>query len=225
MADYVLLNNFGGRMKYEGLEFDQNVPKELEITSPGGVASTTHHWTKGFYGQGGSSTDKFGNSDPYYLYGPEGAIYNKGDSEQKILNGSRTSDKRYWNNESGLNVSQTKFDRKINDNGFVTEYYEGTTKVDDDLDLLIKKMCPCKNLKPGEMNITFNPWVVFLVFLVAYVVLDLWASAGRGLIKDKLHNGKKLGTMDLVFYAIIFTVILVVVAKLVNIPVTHFEQV
>jgi hypothetical protein len=223
MADYILLNQFGGKSEYDAIEFDPNVPKDMMVSSPGGVASNVHNWTKGFYGEGGSSTDKFGNSDKYYLRGALGSLYNTGDSEEKILNSAKTTDKRYWNNES-QSIQQTAFDRKINDNGYVTEYYEGT-KVDDELDELIKKMCPCKNLKPGEMNVTFNPWVVFLVFLIAYIVLDLWASAGRGLIKDKLHNGKKLGTMDLIFYAIIFTVVLIIVAKLVNVPVTHFEQV
>lgn len=223
--EYTRLTDFGGKAKYDGIEWDVNVPKENMISSPGGTASTFHHWTKGFYGKGGSSTDKFGNSDPYYVEGIYGDLYNKSDSEAKLFNKTKTIDKKYWNNRTDLDVSSVELDRKFNDNGYTTEYFNGETKVrdiDSNVEEVIKEMCPCK-AKPGYVSVTLNPWVIFIIFLVAYMAIDMWASAGKGLIKDHLHGGKEFKTMDMIFYAVIITVVLIVLARLTSTPVSSFE--
>jgi hypothetical protein len=57
---------------------DSRLSDDKVVGSPGGTASTYHHWTKGFYGMGGSSSDKFGGDSPRYLYGEYGNLYNAG---------------------------------------------------------------------------------------------------------------------------------------------------
>lgn len=49
---------------------------DILMGSPGGLASNLQHWTGGFYGKGGSSSDKFigKNSNPY-LQGEYGNLY------------------------------------------------------------------------------------------------------------------------------------------------------
>jgi hypothetical protein len=55
-------NNFDYPERRGGL-----LNQDVLMGSPGGLASSVHHWTGGFYGKGGSNTDKFPgqNSNPY----------------------------------------------------------------------------------------------------------------------------------------------------------------
>ena len=58
-----------GSPDYDGLEYDYEIPNEMIVASPGGASDIHHHWTKGFYGEGGSSWDVFGNEPPALVYG------------------------------------------------------------------------------------------------------------------------------------------------------------
>jgi hypothetical protein len=50
--------------------------KDILMGSPGGLASNLQHWTGGFYGKGGSSSDKFiGKKSPPYISSEYGNIY------------------------------------------------------------------------------------------------------------------------------------------------------
>jgi hypothetical protein len=67
-----------GTPDYDGLEYDYEVPNQMVVESPGGTSDIHHHWTKGFYGVGGSSWDVFGNEPPATVYGNTGSLYATG---------------------------------------------------------------------------------------------------------------------------------------------------
>ncbi|HSA76254.1 MAG TPA: hypothetical protein VLE02_01795 [Nitrosarchaeum sp.] len=81
---YQNLTKFNGSMygeaSYGGLEFDWEVPDNLTIGSPGGVSSQHHHYTKGFYGKGNSSSDIYGGQGERYISGEYGNLYQEGQS-------------------------------------------------------------------------------------------------------------------------------------------------
>ena len=73
-----------GNPRYDGLEYDYEVPNQMVVESPGGTSSTHHHWTKGFYGTGGSSSDVFGNEPPATVYGNTGSLYASGPTASQV---------------------------------------------------------------------------------------------------------------------------------------------
>ncbi len=86
--DYEVLNSEDspvyGIPEYDGLEYDYEVPNQMMVESPGGASSTHHHWTKGFYGVGGSSWDSFGNQPPATVYGNTGSLYATGPTATQV---------------------------------------------------------------------------------------------------------------------------------------------
>lgn len=79
-AEYPKEDDFRSAGEYKGIEYDWEVPNTQIVSSPGGVSSTQHHWTKGFYGSGGSSGDIYAGSGQPYLYGNFGNMYQQGDT-------------------------------------------------------------------------------------------------------------------------------------------------
>lgn len=81
---YQNLTRFDGSMygqpAYGGLEYDWEVPDNLIVGSPGGVSSQHHHYTKGFYGKGNSSSDIYGGQGERYISGEYGNLYEEGQS-------------------------------------------------------------------------------------------------------------------------------------------------
>jgi hypothetical protein len=72
-----------GRDSYGGLEYDWEVPNNLIIGSPGGVSSQHHHYTKGFYGKGNTSSDIYGGQGERYISGEYGNLYSEGESSSQ----------------------------------------------------------------------------------------------------------------------------------------------
>lgn len=100
---------FVGLPEYMGIEYDKNVPDGLTVNSPGGVASVYHHYTKGFYGVGGSTNDKYAGDGKRYLYGEYGNLYNVGDSASTYMgNYPPAPDYKFTKNESFKVAPSTK---------------------------------------------------------------------------------------------------------------------
>lgn len=55
-----------------------DVPMGMVIDTPGGNSAMHHHWTGGFYGKGGTTSDVYGNSSPTFVYGQKDGLYRKG---------------------------------------------------------------------------------------------------------------------------------------------------
>lgn len=80
--EYQNLTKFNGSMygepSYGGIEYDWEVPDNLTVSSPGGVSSVHHHYTKGFYGKGDSSSDIYAGQGNRYIAGEFGNLYEEG---------------------------------------------------------------------------------------------------------------------------------------------------
>ncbi len=97
-----------GEPRYQGIEYDWEVPDNLVIGSPGGTSSTFHHWTKGFYGRDTSSDIYAGQSDRY-ISGVYGSLYNTGQSAPDAMGYYPANPSyQYWQNEVPQQYSYSK---------------------------------------------------------------------------------------------------------------------
>jgi len=103
---YQTLQNYKGSLygapSYTGIEYDVEVPDNTVVASPGGVSSTQHHYTKGFYGDGGSSWDFYAGQNLRYPYGEFGGMYMMGQNAPHDMGYyTRPPDPTYIQNQSG----------------------------------------------------------------------------------------------------------------------------
>jgi len=91
-----------GEPRYQGLEYDFEVPDTQIIQSPGGASTTHHHWSKGFYGVGRSDPNKYGFQGYRNEYGINGNMYQPGPGAADTLGiyPEQYPDPRYWNNQA-----------------------------------------------------------------------------------------------------------------------------
>lgn len=103
---YQNLTNYSGDLygqkppEYKGVEYDYEVPDNTVIGTPGGVDSTRHHYTKGFYGRGNTSSDIYAGQQERYISGEYGNLYNTGHTASQQMgyyNGA--PDKKWWLNQ------------------------------------------------------------------------------------------------------------------------------
>lgn len=69
-----------------------------------------------------------------------------------------------------------------------------------------------------------SPWVLFFLFLMAFITFDFWASAGHLFVKQHLHKGKRLTWQRALVYAILITALFALMAWMAGVPVTTFEK-
>jgi hypothetical protein len=97
-----------GAPTYKGLEYDWEVPDNMTVESPGGASSIHHHWTKGFYGRGNTSSDIFAGQGDRYIDGIYGNLYQTGQTApQEIGMYPRAPDVKYWRNTMTPHTEQT----------------------------------------------------------------------------------------------------------------------
>ncbi|MDB4769347.1 hypothetical protein OAG24_00130 [bacterium] len=68
-----------------------------------------------------------------------------------------------------------------------------------------------------------SPWVLFILFLLAFVAFDFWADAGHKFVSQKFHSGGELSWQTAVLYASIITALFVIIILLTGVPVIKFE--
>lgn len=104
MTNYQSLQSYNGSLygepRYQGLEYDWEVPDNQIVASPGGTSSVHHHWTKGFYGAGNQSADWYAGQGDRYISGEYGNMYQSGQTATQDQ-GYYTAapDYQYWQNE------------------------------------------------------------------------------------------------------------------------------
>ena len=104
MANYQNVGNYTGSLygdvRYQGIEYDWEVPDNLVIASPGGVSAVHHHWTKGLNGRGNLSGDMFAGQGERYIAGVYGNLYETGqEAGQQQGYYSAAPDYQYWQNQ------------------------------------------------------------------------------------------------------------------------------
>lgn len=115
MAKHQRLGTYEGSLygapRYEpdGIGYDFEVPDNLVVASPGGVSTVHHHWTKGFYGRGNTSSDIYGGQGQRYISGNYGSLYQSGQSAAQDMGMyPEGKDYRYWLNGQPQQYSQTE---------------------------------------------------------------------------------------------------------------------
>lgn len=195
--------NLYGEPEYAGLEYDWEVPDNMVISSPGGASAVHHHYTKGMYGSGATMWDIYGGEGKRYPYGEHGNVYQTGQSSaQQAGLYYPAPDKMYTQNQS-------------------TAHRDNFTGIE---------MIPAPDVEsfttsPKQKVAVLNPWMLFLIFAIVYMALDLWIRAGESFIVTRFHQGKELDFKWLIFYAVLFTILAIVVASLVKIPLISIEQI
>lgn len=102
--DYQTISGYNGTLygepKYEGIEYDWEVPENQVVASPGGVSAVHHHWTHGFNGRGNTSSDIYAGQGPRYISGVYGNMYQIGqEAGQNMGYYPAAPDVQYWQNQ------------------------------------------------------------------------------------------------------------------------------
>jgi hypothetical protein len=156
--------------------------RDVLMGSPGGVASSVHHWTGGFYGKGGSNTDKFpgDNSNPYPS-GEFGNVY--------------SADANTQLNDSFEVLPYKKVDLSSEDpNNFVLEEkQEKAVKI---------------NWHGKQVSIFWAAGLAIMLILI-YFVLSLWTTLGMRYLDQYLGQDGKVTAQTLLFASLAGTLFLV----------------
>jgi len=157
-----------GNTRYRGMEYSQQVPDHLIVGSPGGVSSTHHHYTGGFYGRGGNSLDIYAGQGYRYPSAEFGSLYEVGHSAPQQQGYYQDApDNEYWQNDSHMTAGET-------------EDFELIEPADID--------------EPGNTSTQGGhvaKWVaIFLLALLAFMAFDFWSKTSKGLLQEHLFKGE-----------------------------------
>ncbi len=212
-----------GTPRYQGLEYDWEVPDDVVVASPGGVSSVHHHWTKGFNGRGNTSSDIYAGQGQRYNSGIYGGLYQQGhESSQQYY--SDPPDYEYWGNQDPSQSSYTNNDKasRIPSQKPFTNTIEKFEQ-DPDFELVGESGSHSESLTLVALP-SVRPWLVLLLFLFGFIVYDAWASVGHSYITQVWNRGKELSWKQYLVYAIALTVVLVAFAKIAGLPIQKLED-
>lgn len=226
---YQRLDGYSGSLTgtphFSGMEFDFEVPDNILVSSPGGVSATHHHFPGSMYSQNASSWDIYAGEEKRYPYGEHGNVYGVGHTAAQHLNeyALPVLDPMYTQNQSSYHVEN--FQGMSSSKGGAI----GQTPVD------IEFLAPpdteevTKDLKSDFKKLSHaisfpNPWVLLLLFVVAYIAMDFWVNAGEALLFDKFHGGKTPQWYWLAFYAAVFTFLIFLITSSLEVPLMALEK-
>ena len=204
---YQTLHSYSGTLqdRYGGIEFDPQIPANVVMGSPGGVASSVHDWTGGFYGKGGSSWDNYAGQGYRYPYAEHANLYQYGQSAPNELGiYTQPPDPMYTQNMG----------EHVRDN---FEYIPVEPEMDPKNKFLKprnKKLEPLHDIKmtpvPEEKDSkNASPFIILIIIIILYVSLDFLSSGTRGFVTSYINEGKRLSWKQLLlcgFVAMIFLI-------------------
>lgn len=220
--NYQSLEKYAGNMyglSNNGLEYDYEVPDNEVITSPGGTSSTQHHYTKGFYGQGGSSWDIYAGQGQRYIAGNDANMYQQGYSafDQQGYSMQPPPDPMYSKSYSPHPPR--------NGNRKGPPGAESFAILDDTDASSSAQTTPVPMYKKSlSFTTSMNPLILLLGCVIFYTAFAFWADAGKDLISKLFHDGKKLDWKIMSLYAIILTSMVMFIALLYNTPIVQIEE-
>lgn len=194
-----------GHPSYFGIEYDYEVPDDSVVASPGGVSSTQHHYTKGFYGLGSSEGDLYAGEGNIYESGEYGNIYSKGQT-------AAVRNKQYppqYPQNRGPPVSNDR-----------PELKEG---VNFDV-----KMIPPADSKETSvehrkrLKLAVSPLIVGAVLIISYVALGAWTEAGKGFLAEKI--GRPMTWKLYLGMAMALTILILAISYMLDVPLFSFEE-
>jgi len=188
MSGHQNLDGYNGTL-YGGMEYSSQVPDHLVIGSPGGVSSTHHHYTGGFYGKGGSSSDNYAGQGYRYPHAEYGNVYETGhSSSQQQGYYTKSPDKQYWQNNTQHSA------------------WSDDTPSQESFELIE----PADTDEPGETQTDDQAvkWViVFFLALLAFMVFDFTSKSCTSLIRKEMFGGKEMEWHQSAVFAVIIAVI------------------
>jgi len=184
-----------------GIEYDEEVPRDSVISSPGFLSSIHHHPTKGAYSEESNSSDIYGHSvHSQYDSGVYGNAYEPGHTSSvkysAIQPDTRNGKPFYWKNQKPVKISDPDFEiiepADIDTADFLTpesEHFEIPT-----------------NTKDNSYNV--NIWILLILIALFYITLTLWSST----LQKWLHSNYKVDYKRMLVYSLISTTILFIIA-------------
>ena len=232
-----------GEPHYQGIEYDWEVPDDMVVGSPGGVSTVHHHYTKGFYGRGETSSDVYGGQQQRYNAGIYGNLYQSGQTAPQAMGYySAAPDYQFWQNEEPQQYSHSHQpgDAPLPGSpilhGFPQKKASGSGiegfDFDPSFELIESDASPVPSTVPEgvplgtevSMQTKITPWVLLLIVFVIFVVFYLWVKAGDRFMVQYLHDGKRPSWKRMVVYSLIATVILCVILYVSGFPIMTFES-
>lgn len=205
-----------GTPRYQGIEYDWEVPDNIVVGSPGGVSTVHHHYTKGFYGRGETSSDVYAGQDQRYNAGPYGNLYQSGQTAAQYM-GYYTAapDYQYWQNEEPQQYSHsqqpgTTWAPPVL-HGFPTTQKKAKENFEMTSDPSFELITPSdETSEKMEISVQskMSPWLLLLLLFLLFIVFYLWTIAGDRFLVQYVHEGKKPSWKRMIMYAVIATVIL-----------------
>jgi hypothetical protein len=201
-----------GQPLYTGIEFSNEVPDNMVMSSPGGLASTYHHPTKGFYGDGsGSRWDFYAGEGLNYPYAEFGNLYQQGQSAAQHMGYYvPPPDTMYTQNESTSPPEFKGENAKKHREKFTTSKDIIPQTIVDDV---IKDTIP---------SLSINYYALFFLVILAFIALYFWSLAGKKIIQDYIFKNKG-GWRQWLATAIVFTILLAISIYNINGPIISMK--
>lgn len=209
-----------------GIQYDWEVPNNMVVATPGGVSGVHHHWTKGFYGIGNTSGDIYAGQGYRYPKdaGPYANLYQVGyggaDMSKQYL---PPPDTKWWNNQDLQQNSYPSTEIPAFSLPSSKENFSVMTDSDESGVEFLDEV-PSKG---GNENIKIQanvqPWLLFILFVFAFVTFDFWAETGRLFINEHIRAGAAITWKSTLAWAVGITVIFTLFLYLVGVPLTTFE--
>ncbi len=209
--------NLYGSPRYQGLEYDWEVNPTQYIGSPGGASTIHHHYTKGFYGRGNTSSDIYAGQSQRYISGLYGNLYQSG-QESSQVNGlyPAAPDYQYWKNEEPQQYSHSLEPEETPLPGAPVMGFPQKEDFDFDpsFELIDSDEYPVKDGSEITIQTKMSLWTLFLIIFIVFIVFYLWAKAGDRFMVQYLHSGTRPSWKKLTVYALVSTVILFIILYL-----------
>lgn len=226
-----------GTPQYNGIEYDWSVPDNLTIGSPGGVYSVPHHWTKGFYGRGDTSGDIYAGEQERYISGNYGNLYQTGHTaSQEMGYFSEAPDYKYWDNMKPLSYQMNETPGYLPYPGPEPEHpspFESSNLKKKDVEMFTPENDGIEMIEPPDQNESENgefvlrssvsPWILFILFLLAFICFDFWATAGHAFIREKILKGSEPSWIQISLFALFITISFLIIIYIFDVPLTRFE--
>lgn len=219
-----------GASQYSGLEYDYEVPDNIVVSSPGGVSTTQHHYTKGFYGNGATTYDVYAGEGNAYPYGELGNLYQVGQNAPHELGMYPPgTDQMYTGNQSTAHVENFQYEplekqRQIgetmipgmeliapSDAGSSVQVASAVAASAAAAATAAKSAIKAEVRDISHQIHLPSPWVVLLMITLIYISVDFVSSASQSILISRFHGGKAPGWKWLMFYAAICIAIAIAV--------------
>lgn len=201
-----------GKPDFFGLEYDQEIPTNLIVASPGGSSSTYHHYTKGFYGVGGSSSDLYAGEGRRYPYAEFGNLYQVGQTGgQESYNYFSVPDPRYTANQSSTPVRDGfEFEKRGRHRAPSDHDMEFIPK-DPEIEPFTVTTNLSKEGLSAHVKFDINVVGMFFLLLLIFVAFTFWTNTGSMLITTYITKRpltwKSAGIIAIVLTLLIFILV------------------